>query len=101
MFFVAGANAEHLAILIAGALPALIIVGLHGYQMDRIRAWLDPWSDPLGDGFHTVQGLLALGVGGVLGTGLGQSQVVGAERLQRLHLRRDRPGVRARRRGSS
>ena len=75
MFFVAGANAKHLAILIAGALPALIIVGLHGYQMDRIRAWLDPWSDPLVDGYHTIQGLLALGVGGVLGNGLGQSQV--------------------------
>jgi cell division protein FtsW len=75
MFFVAGANAKHLAVLIAGALPALIIVGLHGYQMDRIRAWLDPWSDPLVDGYHTIQGLLALGVGGVLGNGLGQSQV--------------------------
>ena len=43
--------------------------------MDRIRAWLDPWSDPLRDGFHTIQGLLALGVGGLVGNGLGQSQV--------------------------
>ena len=75
MFFVAGANAKHLAVLVAGALPLVIVVGLHGYQMDRIRAWLDPWSDPLVDGYHTIQGLLALGVGGVLGNGLGQSQV--------------------------
>ena len=29
---------------------AMIVVGLRGYQLDRIRAWLDPWSDPLGDG---------------------------------------------------
>ena len=35
-----------------------------GYQMERVRAWLDPWADPLGTGFHTIQGLLALGVGG-------------------------------------
>ncbi len=76
MFFVAGANGLHLGVLVAGALPGLILVGLHGYQVDRIRAWLDPWSDPLVDGYHTIQGLLALGVGGLLGNGLGQSQVV-------------------------
>ena len=48
---------------------------MRGYQMDRVRVWLDPWSDRLGDGFHTVQGLLALGVGGMFGTGLGESRV--------------------------
>lgn len=75
MFFVAGANIVHLGVMGAGALTMLVVVGLRGYQMDRIRAWLDPWSDQLGDGFHTVQGLLALGVGGMFGNGLGQSQV--------------------------
>ncbi len=54
---------------------ALVTVGLQGYQLDRIRAWQNPWLDPLGDGYHTVQGLLALGVGGLLGTGLGGSRV--------------------------
>jgi len=43
--------------------------------MDRIRVWLDPWSDQLGNGYHTVQGLMALGVGGLFGTGLGESRV--------------------------
>ncbi len=75
MFFVAGANTWHLAVMGTSAVIAMIYVGLRPYQMDRIRAWLDPWSDTLGDGFHTVQGLLALGVGGLLGNGLGQSQV--------------------------
>lgn len=75
MFFVAGANLAHIGVMGAGALAAVVVVGLRGYQMDRIRAWLDPWSDHLGDGFHTVQGLLALGVGGLFGNGLGQSQV--------------------------
>jgi cell division protein FtsW len=75
MFFIAGANLFHLALLGAGGVVTAITVGLRGYQMDRIRAWLDPWADALGDGFHTVQGLLALGVGGLTGTGLGDSRV--------------------------
>jgi cell division protein FtsW len=75
MFFLAGANTVHLGVMGAGALVAMIYVGLEPYQMTRIRAWLDPWSDKLGEGFHTIQGLLALGVGGLLGNGLGQSQV--------------------------
>src|SRR5204863_7080672 len=75
MFFVAGANLINFAVLGAGALLAMIVVGLRGYQLDRIRVWQDPWLDRLGAGFHTVQGLLALGVGGLLGTGLGESKV--------------------------
>ena len=75
MFFVAGANLVHLASMAGAALLAIISVGLRGYQLDRIRIWLDPWLDPLGEGFHTVQGLLALGVGGLFGTGLGASRV--------------------------
>ena len=54
-----------------------MLVGLRGYQLDRIRTWLDPWSDPLGTGFHTIQGLLALGLGGILGAGLGESRLAG------------------------
>jgi cell division protein FtsW len=74
MFFVAGANVAHLVAMVGGAGTAAII-GLQGYQMTRIRVWQDPWLDRLGEGFHTVQGLLALGVGGLLGTGLGASKV--------------------------
>jgi cell division protein FtsW len=75
MFFVAGANIIHLLVMVSGAALAMLTVGLRGYQLDRIRVWQDPWIDRLGDGFHTVQGLLALGVGGLLGTGLGESKV--------------------------
>ncbi len=75
MFLVAGANLVHLGVMGALSLVGVVVVGLRGYQMDRIRAWLDPWSDPLGDGFHTLQGLYALAVGGLFGNGLGQSQV--------------------------
>ena len=75
MWFLAGANLVHFGALLGGAALAAVTVGLKGYQMERIRTWLDPWSDPLGTGFHTVQGLLALGAGGIAGRGLGQSLV--------------------------
>ena len=75
MFFVAGASLVHLTVMVSGAALAMITVGLRGYQLDRIRIWQNPWLDRLGEGFHTVQGLLALGIGGLFGTGLGESRV--------------------------
>ena len=75
IFFVAGANLFHLAVMAAGGAMTMLMVGLQAYQSDRILVWQNPWLDPLGKGFHTIQGLLALGVGGLLGTGLGASRV--------------------------
>ena len=46
----------------------------YGYMGRRVNAWLDPESDPLGDGFQIRQSLLAVGSGGLLGQGLGQSR---------------------------
>jgi cell division protein FtsW len=40
------------------------------YRRRRILAFLDPWSDPLGDGFQIIQSLIAVGTGGVFGRGL-------------------------------
>ena len=37
--------------------PMVALMFLRGYQMDRITAWLDPWADPLGIGFHSDPGL--------------------------------------------
>jgi cell division protein FtsW len=77
MFFVAGGSLLQLAAIGFAAFVALVGVGLRAYQLTRIRTWLDPWSDPLGTGFHTIQGLLALGLGGLLGAGLGESRLAG------------------------
>jgi cell division protein FtsW len=55
----------------------VLLLGLRGYQSERIKAFLDPWADPLGAGFHTIQGLLALGLGGIFGSGLGESKLAG------------------------
>ena len=76
MFFVAGANLLHLAALgSAVMLGAAGFIATHQYAIDRVRAFIDPWSDPAGTGFHTIQGLLALGLGGLLGSGLGESRL--------------------------
>ena len=77
MFYLAGANLLHVGAMIVLALGALVAVGLRGYQFERIQAWLNPWADPMGKGFHTIQGLLALGLGGILGAGLGESRLAG------------------------
>jgi rod shape determining protein RodA len=42
---------------------------LHGYQQQRVCTLLDPGKDPLGKGFHIIQGMIAIGSGGVLGKG--------------------------------
>jgi len=46
----------------------------YGYMGRRVNAWLDPDADPLGDGFQIRQSLFAVGSGGWLGQGLGQSR---------------------------
>jgi cell division protein FtsW len=76
MFFVAGANLVHLGSIVVMAAFAAIWVGLRGYQLDRIRAWLDPWAYEQTIGFHTIQGILALALGGIFGAGLGESKAV-------------------------
>ena len=82
MFFVAGASLWQLAALTPVALAVLaFMVARSDYQMERIAAFLNPFADPTGIGFHTVQGLLALGSGGLFGIGLGESRQPGA-----LHL---------------
>ncbi|HET9435923.1 MAG TPA: putative lipid II flippase FtsW [Candidatus Limnocylindrales bacterium] len=77
MFFVAGARLWQFGAMGLLGVLAVIVVGLREYQLLRIRTFLDPWQDPLGAGFHTIQGLLALGLGGIFGSGLGESRLAG------------------------
>ena len=44
-----------------------------GHWADRITSFLDPFANPLGDGYQVVQSLMALGSGGLFGVGLGKS----------------------------
>lgn len=49
--------------------PEVSWVLLHDYQKYRICTMLDPSSDPLGKGFHTIQSMIAVGSGGIYGKG--------------------------------
>lgn len=57
-----------------GGVILLVVTGAVGYASDRIKYWLDPWLAPTGEGFQTIQSLLAIGSGGILGRGIGQSR---------------------------
>jgi cell division protein FtsW len=57
---------------IAGAL-VLAAIWLEPYRRARIFSFLDPWHDPDGAGFQSVQAMIALGSGGIFGVGLGES----------------------------
>lgn len=62
------------SIVAVGGFALILFGGVIGYSSDRITYWRDPWADPLGKGFQTIQSLLAIGSGGIFGRGIGQSR---------------------------
>lgn len=74
MLFAAGARGKHLFYLAMGGVAAVgVAIVFEPYRMSRFLAFLDPWKDPSGTGYHIIQSLYALGSGGLFGMGLGQS----------------------------
>lgn len=75
MLFVGGVDWKQLALL---GLPtvglAFILVMTSDYRRARVFSFLDPFADPLGDGYQVIQSLYAIGSGGLFGLGLGQSR---------------------------
>ncbi|HEY9824220.1 MAG TPA: putative peptidoglycan glycosyltransferase FtsW [Stenomitos sp.] len=59
---------------LSGVLVAVISISFADYQRRRVMSFLNPWADPMQDGYQLIQSLLAVGSGGVWGTGFGQSQ---------------------------
>jgi cell division protein FtsW len=71
MIFAAGLNWRYLVGVALIALPVIYIVVMgSGYRRRRTLAFLNPWEDPLGDGFQIIQSLIAIGTGGLWGKGL-------------------------------
>lgn len=58
----------------AGIVLVLIITHVVNYASTRIEVWLNPFKDPKGDGWQTIQSLYAIGSGGLMGVGLGNSR---------------------------
>lgn len=73
LFFLSGLQMRYVAIAAAIMLPALYFLVIRvPYRASRVTAYLNPWDDPQGSGFQIIQSLLAFGIGGVKGEGLGQ-----------------------------
>ncbi|MFQ3623742.1 MAG: rod shape-determining protein RodA [Acetobacteraceae bacterium] len=71
VFFAAGVRWWKFALVGAavGVAAPIAYERLHDYQRQRILTFLDPWSDPLGAGYHIIQSKIALGSGGMFGRG--------------------------------
>src|SRR5215471_12084607 len=75
MIFVAGARLRHLGLIGGLAVPVVALaVWVAPYRLRRVLTFMDPWADPRGAGFQIIQSYLALGGGGLLGRGLGESK---------------------------
>ena len=71
MVFAAGINYRYVVGLFLASLPALYaLLYFSEYRRRRVLAFLDPWADPLGDGYQMIQSMIAVGTGGVFGRGL-------------------------------
>ncbi|HEX6510243.1 MAG TPA: putative lipid II flippase FtsW [Chloroflexota bacterium] len=74
MFYIAGADSVHLVLAGSGGVAfAWLFAHNSSYRYGRLMAFTDPWKDPTGTGYHTIQALLALGTGGIVGRGFGNS----------------------------
>jgi len=71
VLFLAGLSWRVMGVLFVAALGSAPVLWsmLHDYQKHRITMLLDPTQDALGKGYHTIQGMIAVGSGGVLGKG--------------------------------
>jgi cell division protein FtsW len=68
--FVSGLAYRWVAAAAFAGLPVLLgILVLVPHSRDRLETWLDPYADPLGKGFQTIQSYIALGTGGLWGKG--------------------------------
>lgn len=64
---------NYLFIMSLAIIGFAIIIATSAYRSERILAYIDPYSDPLGSGFQAIQSLYAIGPGGLLGKGFDSS----------------------------
>jgi len=74
MLFVAGARVRDFLLFFSATIIGMVILAITSpYRMQRLTAFLDPWSDPFDSGFQLTQSLIAIGRGEWFGVGLGAS----------------------------
>jgi len=73
--YLGGARVSHMGMIAAAALPIIAVaIATKPYRLRRMVSFMNPWNDPQGSGFQIIQSFLALGSGGWLGRGLGESK---------------------------
>ncbi len=72
-------------LLVAKLTPILWQYGLKEYQKDRLVLFLDPNRDPLGGGYHLIQSQIAIGSGGLFGTGLLRGKLTNLQFIPEQH----------------
>ena len=74
MLYVGGGRPIHIATSLIGVgIIGGLLIASHTYRVRRMLAFLNPWDDPQNSGFQIIQSFIALGTGGWLGRGLGES----------------------------
>ncbi len=75
VLFVAGYSLRFFTVIgVAGIAAFIALIAAASYRLDRIKSYIDPWSDPLGTGFQSIQSLFAIAPGGLFGHGYGNSR---------------------------
>ena len=73
--YLGGARVMHMGLIAGAALPlCAVAIAMKPYRLRRMVAFMNPWNDPQGSGFQIIQSFLALGSGGWIGRGLGESK---------------------------
>ena len=71
VLYIAGMKMRYLGYgLLASLLPLYFLIVRVPWRWHRIIAFLDPWKDPQGHGFHIIQSMIAVSTGGLMGAGL-------------------------------
>lgn len=74
LLFNAGGRLKYFLILIgAGLVGIVVLIASAPYRLNRIFAFINPWSDPLGSGFQGIQSMFAIAPSGLFGLGYNNS----------------------------
>lgn len=74
LLYCSGASLKYFILLFGlGIIGILFLIISAPYRIERILAFIDPWSDPLGSGFQTIQSLYAISPSGLFGLGFNKS----------------------------
>lgn len=73
MYYVSGGSAKIIGSTLLLGIFA-VATTIRGYQLQRIKVWLNPYIDALGSGYNIIQSMVAFSSGGLLGVGFGNSK---------------------------